>query len=454
MSKVIDMTKGSPARLMLTFAVPAVLTNLGQQLYQIVDAAIVGRGVGVEALAAVGCTDWIYWLILWSVSVMATGFATFVSRYFGSREYGKMNRAIATMTVLSVVIALVLTAAGLLAAKPLLRMMGTPSNILGNASVYLSTMIAGTVVVTLYNLTASILRAFGDSRSPLCAMIMAAILNILLDLLFVMVFRWGIFGAALASVLSQLTALTFCIIKILGIEYVEIDREAMRWEWRMAWDIFAFGMPLALQYIIINLSGIVLQSTINTQGSGFIAGYTAVNKLYGLLECSAISLSSAFTTFVSQNFGAEDFKRVRRGINVSAVLVLATAGIMMAVCLPLNRILPQLFIDFSEPGAAEALDVASRYLVNMIACLPVLYILYVYRSALQGTGDSIWSMISGVFEALTRIGVAKLLFAACGTGALYWSEPLSWLAAWLFVMIPYFFYQKKHVPIERKGASR
>ena len=445
MSKVTDMTKGSPGKLMLSFAVPVVLTNLGQQFYQIVDAAIVGRGVGVEALAAVGCTDWVYWMILWSVCVMASGFATFVSRYFGSREYGKMNRAIITMTALSVMISLVLTVVGLIATRPLLIFLNTPENILSDAVVYLSTMIAGTAIVTLYNLAASILRAFGDSRSPLLAMVMAAVMNILLDLLFVMVFRWGIFGAAIASVLSQLAALVFCVVKIVKVEYVKFDAEALRWESKMAWEIFLFGAPLALQYIIINCSGVILQSTINTQGSDFIAGYTAVNKLYGLLECSAIALGSAFTTFVSQNYGAGDFRRVRKGINVSALLAVAAAVGLLAITLPLNTVLPRLFIDLSEQGAAQAIAVAGKYLVHMILSLPVLYMVYVHRSALQGTGDSKWSLISGVLEAMTRIAVAKVLFGMWGEPALYWSEPLSWLSAWLFVFLPYLFYQKKHL---------
>lgn len=452
MSRVTDMTKGSPAGLMLSFAVPVVLTNLGQQLYQIVDAAIVGRGVGVDALAAVGCTDWTYWMILWSVSVMASGFATFVSRYFGARDYEKMNRAIVTMSGITAMIALVLTVLGLSLARPILVFLGTPENILSDAVTYLSTMIAGTLVVAFYNLAASILRAFGDSRSPLYAMIMAAVMNILLDLLFVMVFRWGVFGAALASVLSQLAALSYCIVKISRIEYVKPDRAARKWEWPLAREIFCFGVPLALQYIIINGSGMVLQSTVNLQGSAFIAGYTSVNKLYGLLECSAIALGSAFTTFVSQNYGAGDYRRVRRGINISALLAVAAAGLLMAATLPLNRILPRLFIDLSEPGAPEAVDVAARYLVNMILSLPILYLIYVHRSALQGTGDSKWSLISGIFEALVRVAVAKGLFALLGTPVLFWSEPLSWLAAWVFVLVPYCFYEKKHLRVEKEKA--
>ena len=448
MSRVTDMTKGNPAKLMLTFAVPVVLTNLGQQCYQIVDAAIVGRGVGVDALAAVGCTDWTYWLILWSMSVMAAGFATFVSRFFGSRDYVQMNRSIVTMSVLSVVISLVVTAAGLWSAKPILQWMHTPEDILQDAVIYLSTMIAGTLIVTAYNLAASILRAFGDSKSPLVAMVIAAGLNIALDLLFVMVFRWGVFGAALASVLSQLVAFVYCLIKILKVEYVKLDREALMWDWKLAWEILGFGVPLALQYIIINFSGMMLQSTINTQGKDFVAGYTAVNKLYGLLECSAIALGNSFTTFVSQNFGARNFRRVRKGVNTSIFLAIGAAVALAAITLPLNRILPQLFMDSSKQDITKALDVSSNYLIRMIASLPVLYLVYVHRSALQGTGDSKWSLVSGILEAITRVLMATVVFTLFDVKALYWSEPVSWLSAWLFVFIPYCFYKKTHLPVQ------
>lgn len=448
MSRVTDMTRGNPVKLMISFAVPVVLTNFGQQLYQIVDAAIVGRGVGVDALAAVGCTDWIYWMILWSMSVMAAGFATFVSRFFGRQDYVRMNRSMLAMSVLAAVISLILTAVGLLAARSLLVLLGTPSDILDSAVVYLSTMIAGTIVVTFYNLAASVLRAFGDSRSPLIAMIIAALLNIALDLLFVMAFRWGVFGAALASVLSQLVSFLYCVCRIKAIEYVKFDKQTMQWEWPLAWEILRFGLPLALQYIIINLSGVLLQSTINTQGSAFIAGYTAVNKLYGLLECTAIALGNAFTTFVSQNFGAGNYKRVRKGVNTSIVLAVGAAVLLIVLVLPLNKWMPRLFIDSAEEGATEALIVASKYLVNMILSLPVLYLVYVHRSALQGTGDSLWSLVSGILEAAARVLVAKAAFAVLGVPVLYWSEPVSWLAAWLFVLIPYYALRGRLLPID------
>ena len=449
MSRVTNMTSGNPYKLMLRFAFPVVLTNMGQQLYQIVDAAIVGRGVGVDAFAAVGCTDWTYWMVMWSVSVMTQGFATFVSRYFGKQDRVLTNKAITTAVYLSLIIAVIFTLGGVLLARPILVLLRTPEDILPNAVIYLTTMISGILIVAFYNLTAAILRAFGDSKTPLAAMVIAAVLNVLLDLLFVIIFRWGVFGAALASVLSQCVAFIFCTVKIFRIEYVKLDKAAWAWDGSMARDMAKFGIPLAIQYVVIHLGGMIVQSTINDQGSTFVAGYTAVNKLYGLLECTAISLGAAFTTYGSQNFGAGNYRRVRRGVNVAMVLAVGVAAALMLIVLPLRRLLPQMFIDLSEPGAPQAIEVAARYLTNMILSMPILYSVYVHRNNLQAIGIASWSLVSGIAEAVSRVVMAKLFFPFTGVEILYYVEPVAWLMAWLFVLIPYYFYQRRLLPLSR-----
>ena len=448
MSRVMNMTEGKPAGLMLRFAFPVILTNLGQQLYQIVDAAIVGRGVGVDALAAVGCTDWTYWMIMWSVSVMTQGFATFVSRYFGKNDPVKINKAITMSVYLSLIISAVFMLVGVIGARPILELMRTPAerNILSQAVTYLTTMLCGIVVVAFYNLTAAILRAFGDSKTPLIAMVIAAVMNVLLDLLFVLVFHWGVFGAAFASVLSQCVAFLFCTVKILKIQQVKLDRAAWTWDGRLAGKMARFGIPLALQYVIVNLGGMIVQSTVNDLGSSFVAGYTAVNKLYGLLECSAISLGAAFTTYASQNFGAGNFKRVRRGVNVAMALAVGVALVLVVLVLPLRYLLPQLFIDMSKEGAADVIHVAARYLTNMILSLPVLYLVYVHRNNLQAVGNASWSLISGIAEAASRVVMAKLFFDLAGMEIMFYIEPVAWLMAWLFVLFPYYHYRRKLLP--------
>ena len=443
MKRTTDMTVGSPTKHILLFALPLIITNFGQQLYMIVDASIVGRGVGVEALAAVGATDWICWLILWTVSGMTQGVSTYVSRYFGDKDYAHMNKSIAMCTLLCGAVGGVLTVAGLIAAKPLLILLNTPENILDGAVTYLMTMIAGTMVVAAYNMAASVLRALGDGKTPLIAMGIAALLNVGLDLLFVLVLHMGIFGAALASVLSQLVSFVFCFIQIRKIDCVNLGRETWRVDWKMMKALFFFGMPLALEFMVISLGGIILQSAINLQGSSFMAGYTATNKVYGLLESSALSLGVAASTFLAQNYGAGKYARVKKGVFTSTVIVLLMSVVVSVVMYFARDPVMKLFMDSAEANAAEAHRVAVYYLTILCICLSILYLLHIFRNALQAIGVAFWSMLSGFAEFGARVIMSKVVIDWMGRDALFVAEPVSWLAALLFVIIPYFFYRKR-----------
>ncbi|MBE6557576.1 MAG: MATE family efflux transporter [Ruminococcaceae bacterium] len=445
MKRTTDMTVGSPTKHLLIFALPLIVTNLGQQLYMIVDAAIVGRGVGVQALAAVGATDWIYWLILWTVTGMTQGVSTYVSRYFGDKNYGDMNKSIAMCTLLCGAVGGVLTVAGLMMAKPLLLLLNTPDDILNGATTYLFTMIAGTLVVAAYNMAASVLRALGDGKTPLIAMGIAALLNVGLDLLFVLVFHMGILGAALASVLSQLVSFVFCFIRIRKIDCVRLNKETWRVDWKMMRSLFAFGMPLALEFIVIALGGIILQSAINLQGSTFIAGYTATNKVYGLLESSAISLGVAASTFLAQNYGAGKYDRVKKGVWTSTVIVLLMSVVVSGVMYLARDPFMKLFMDEQETGGAEAHAIAVYYLTILCVCLSVLYLLHIFRNALQAIGISVWSMLSGVAEFAARVVMSKWVIDFMGSDALFVAEPVAWLAALIFVLIPYVYYHRKYL---------
>ena len=445
MSRTKDMTVGNPTKLILTFALPLILTNIGQQLYMIVDASIVGRGIGVKALAAVGATDWTYWVILWTITTMTQGFATFVSRYFGEKDYKKMNQSIANSIYLSAAVAAVLTVLGLVLTRPVLQLLKTPGDILDDSAVYLSTMIAGSLAVAGYNITAAILRALGDGKSPMIAMVIAAVMNIGLDLLTVFVFRWGVFGAALASVVSQMIACFYCLHRILKTDFIKLDKEVMRPDFPMLKELLGFGLPLALQYMVINFSGMILQSTINLQGSIFVAGYTANNKVYGLLECSAISLGFSATTFFSQNFGAKEKQRIHKGMQATIGIGIGMAliiGMLMAV---FGQPILRLFIDQTETGSGEALKIAYRYLVTMCSSLIILYLIYAYRSALQSMGSSLPSMISGFTECGARVLVAKGLFAWLGQECLYFTEPIAWLGSLLWIMGSYYVLRKRYI---------
>lgn len=443
MNKATDMTVGNPAKHIITFAIPLILTNFGQQLYMIADAAIVGRGVGVKALAAVGSTDWCYWMILWTVSGLTQGFSTFVSRYFGEKKYKNMNKVIAMSALLCVIIGVILTTTGLFAARPLLMLLNTPRDILDDSTIYLMTMIAGTLIVTAYNMAGSILRAFGDGKTPLYAMVIAASLNIGLDCVFVFLFQWGIFGAAMASVLAQLISFLFCFLKIRRIEYVHIEGTMWVPDWKLVKELILFGIPIAIQNIIIAFGGILLQSSVNLQGSIFVAGYTATNKVYGLLECSATALGVACCTFFAQNYGAGKFDRLNQGMRITLKIVVAMALTVMSIVLISRRYLLQLFLNTSEAGGPEALETGIRYLTIMIVFLVILYLIHIFRNVLQAMENSFWSMVSGFAELICRVFMAKVAIHWIGSDALFISEPVAWTGALLCVMLPYFYYKRK-----------
>ncbi len=443
MAKVTDMTTGSSTKHILRFALPLIITNFGQQLYMVADAAIVGRGVGVDALASVGATDWIYWLVLWAAIGLAQGFSTFVSRFFGDKNYERMNKTVAMTVFLCIAISVPLTVVSLLLSKPLLLLLNTPPGILDGAVIYLMAMIAGTPIVMAYNMAASILRALGDGKTPLLAMIIAAILNLGLDALFVFVFHWGILGAAVASVTAQLVSFIFCFVKIRSIDCIKLERSSWELDWGLIRAMLAFGVPISLEYIVISLGGIVLQSAVNVQGKEFIAGYTATNKLYGLLESSATSLGHASSTFLAQNYGAGNFERVKKGVRTSCVIIISMALAVMTVTLFIRKFLISLFLDVSEAGAAEAMDIGVYYLTIITVCLIILYLIHIYRNALQAMEISVWSLVSGLSECAVRILMSKFVISFIGSDALFFAEPVAWLAALITVFFPYLYYRKK-----------
>lgn len=440
--RTVRMTEGSPSGHILRFAVPLILTNMGQQLYMIVDSAIVGRGVGVRALAAVGATDWSYWLILWTVGGLTQGFSTFVSRAFGEKNYREMNRVIAASALLCALIGSILTILGLAAAEPLLKLLHTPEDILSGATAYLMTMVSGTLVVMGYNMSAATLRAWGDGKTPLTAMIISALLNIGLDCLFVFSFDWGIVGAAAASVVSQAVSFLYCIIAISRIDCITLDRQVWHPEGKQLKSMLLFGLPLAFQYVIITLGGIILQSAINQQGSLFIAGYTATNKLYSLLQCFAMSFGVSTCTFIAQNYGAGRFDRVKAGVAAAVKIVTVTAVVITGLTLLTRWQILRVFLNVKEPGGQEALAIAVRYLTIMSLFFFIQHILHVFRNVMQAIGISVWSLCSGFAELAARIFMSKAAIHFLGSDALFIAEPASWLGAMLCVFLPYFHYRK------------
>lgn len=434
MNRVKDMTKGEPAKLLLLFALPLMLGNLGQQFYMIVDAIIVGQGVGVEALAAVGATDWTYWLILWALQALAQGFSIRISQCFGEGDTQRLKKAFTMSVVLSTGIGLILTAVGLWMVHPMLRILKTPDNIMEGAASYLFVLFSGTMIVMAYNMAASILRAFGDGKTPLIAMAIAACTNVVLDLLFVLVFRWGIAGAAAATVIAQLIAFLYCANILRQVDLIKTVRKDWKWDGDVVRSLCEMGLPLAFQHVLIAVGGMILQSAINSYGFVFVAGFTATNKIYGLLESSAISLGYAMTTYMAQNYGAKHYDRIHKGMRTGVII-----GLGMSICVSIamivgGRYILQLFVSASDASAPAVLDTAYRYLFIMSCLLFFLYLLHICRSALQGLGDAIAPMLSGVMEFIMRVAAALVFTSIWGETAIFFAEPFAWAGAAIVLM--------------------
>lgn len=436
-SRVKDMTQGNPTKLIFSFALPLILGNLGQQLYMITDTVIVGQGVGLNALASLGATDWIYWLVLLPVQFLTQGFAVLITQNIGEGNEKRIRKSIAMSAILCVVIGTLISVIFPFLAKLMLHLLKTPEDIFDGAHSYVTVMYAGTLIVMAYNMVSAILRAFGDGETPLIGMIIAAAVNIGLDLLLVMGFHWGIVGAAAATIIAQLIAFLYCLRMIGKIPAVNMEREDWRADGAVIKRLLKLGMPLALSHVAIVAGGIFLQFMINGFGSLFVAAFTATNKLYGLLESSAISIGFATATYIGQNWGARNRGRIQRGIKSAMKLSIVFAVSITIGMLLLGKYLLMMFISSADAHASTVLELSYQYLTIMSVTLIILYALHVYRSALQGMGNTVIPMIAGILECVGRISVAVFLPSIMGEFGLFFAEPTAWLFSAVCVTISY-----------------
>ncbi len=308
--KVRNMTAGSPLKHILGIAMPLMLGNICQQLYTVVDASIVGKGIGVEALAALGASDWFHWLFLGIVQGFAQGFAIPMAQAFGAEDHGELRRYLGSSILLAAASAAFVTGVALLSIRPVLELLSTPMDIRPMAISYLTVLFSGIPMVMAYNLMASLLRALGDGRTPLFAILMAACINIGLDILFVIGLGWGVASAAAATLFAQGCSSFFCLARLKRISFLRLSKEDLKPEAARCRRMMGIGLPISLQNTVIAVGGMILQRFANPMGVSFIAGYTATNKLYGLLEVASLSYGYAMSTYVGQNLGARKIQRI------------------------------------------------------------------------------------------------------------------------------------------------
>ena len=433
-----DMTRGNPTKLILSFCLPIIAGNLFQQFYSLVDTLVIGQVEGVTALAAVSAAGWLDWTVLGLAMGMAQGFSIQIAQSFGAGDYAGMRRAAGQSLLLSALLTVVLTALSEALLWPVLVLLRTPENTIALTCQYLRVIFGGVVFVMAFNLLSGFLRSLGDSRTPLIAMTTAALCNIGLDILFVAVFRWGVNGVSIATVLSQCLSSLICLAALRKLPVLQLSPADWKPDPRMMRRLMILGVPVAFQNLIISIGGLVLQRVVNGFGFIFMAGFNAATRLTGLIELAGNSLGSAVGTFAGQNLGARKLDRVRLGLRRSAQIAVGLALAVALLVVMFGRSVLSLFINDDPALVEQVLTVGCRYLYVASAGLFMLYLLFVYRSTLQGLGDTVTPMVSGIIELVMRIGNALLLPLLIGEWGVYFAEISAWIGAAIFLIWGYY----------------
>jgi len=441
-----DLTKGNPFKLILLFALPVLAGNIFQQLYNMADTVIVGNTVNADALTGVGLTGSVSFLILGFVSGLTAGFGVRVAQRFGAQDEDGMRRAIAMSFSLCLIISVVLTAIAVPLAGPLLRLMKTPEQYFSYAYCYLVTIFSGIAATVLYNIVAGILRAIGDSKTPLVFLVIAAVLNVGLDFAFILGFKMHYCGAGLATVLSQLISGVACFIYMWKrYPSLRLRKSDFRWSWRLAGGHIAVGLPMALQFSITAIGCIVQQTALNGLNEAFpgvVTAYAASSKIDNFASQTFPALGTAMATFAGQNSGANRYDRVKKGTLAGMVYVLAGWALGVAFCMGLYTPLMKLFVNPSKGGDAalyfdDILRYGRKYLLFQSGCYLFLGTIFIYRNTLQGIGKSLVTMLAGVTELGGRVLTAFVFVKLWGfTGACI-SNPVAWVAADIFLLVTY-----------------
>mgnify|MGYP001098860656 CR=1 FL=1 len=430
-----DLTTGSPMRLIIGFALPTLFGMLFQQLYNMVDAMIVGKLLGSAALAAVGSTGSVNFFVIGFCMGVCNGFAIPVAQRMGAGEPSKMRRYVANAAWLSVLFAVVLTVATGLLCRQILTVMLTPADIFANAYAYIFVIFMGIPATFLYNLLAGVIRSLGDSKTPVYFLALSSVLNILLDFALILGFQAGVAGAAIATVASQGVSGIACLLYMRKrYPILRMTKEERRLDLHSCGVLCAMGIPMGLQYSITAIGSIVLQSSVNALGSLYVAAVAAGGKVYQLLACPFDAMGATMATYCGQNVGACRLDRLSRGIRSCALLGLGYS--VIAFCAML-RFAPQcalLFLDSRELDAALLTQLAARYILIQSAFFFPLSLVNIVRFSIQGMGFSPFAILAGVLEMAARTGVGMLLVPAFGYTAACFASPAAWVCADLFLI--------------------
>ena len=437
----LDMTKGNPMKIIFHFTLPIFIGNVFQQFYNMADAVIVGKFVGNRALAAVGSTGTIMFLIYGFVVGMTAGFTVLTAQKFGAGDMPAMRRTVAGASILSLIVGVILTAAFMLFMKPWLILMHTPEDIFADAYAYIMIISGGILAQMLYNLLASILRALGNSRVPLYFLILSALLNIVLDLALIIIFHMGAAGAAVATVISQGVSGVLCLIYIIKkVPMLRMTRE----DWRPSGSILQtqirIGIPMALQYSITAIGTMMVQSALNLLGSTLVAAYTTAGKIEQVVTQAYVAMGTTMATDGAQNMGAGDVSRIRQGFKASTVIGIIYSVIAAALVMTVGKYMTFLFVS---EDVALIMDSVNTYLICAGTFFIPLAIVNIYRNGIQGLGYGLLPMMAGVAELIGRGVVAVIAAGQKSYPGVCLASPAAWILASALLIGMYWYIVKK-----------
>ena len=443
MSKDEYLITDTPLKALTVFAMPMILGSFFQQIYNMADSIIVGQFVGSSALAAVGACAALTNVFICVALGAGVGAGVLVSRYFGARKYGKMKTIVSTSLISFLLLSIVLGVFGFFFANLMMSGLQTPADILDDAVLYLRVYFVGFPFLFMYNILSTMFTSIGESKIPLGLLIFSSILNILMDLWMVAGLGLGVFGAAIATLIAQGISAVFSFL-IFFARMQQYKSPFNRFERQELYSMLRIAVPSVLQQSTVSIGMMIVQAVVNPFGTQALAGYTATMRVENVFSLIFVSIGNAVSPYVSQNLGAKKYQRIRKGVHSGTYMALLTSVVISGVMVLFGRNILSLFVSGEPEQIRQVLDIAYKYLFIMAIFLWVLYLLYVYRSAIQGLGNTLIPLASGIAEFVMRVSVALLLPKLIGEDGIFYAEICAWTSAAVLLFISYMIIIRKY----------
>lgn len=445
-----NMTEGEPLKLIIPFMVPLLIGNVFQQLYNIADIIIVGRTIGVDALAAVGATAPLFMMLVVLTLGLSGGFSVVTGQRFGAGDLEGVRRSAAMTTMLCTIFVVIVMALAVIFIDPALAAMNIPDKLYADAKAYVMIIVYGLIFMMAYNMLSNILRSLGDSKTPLYFLIIATLLNIVLALVFIINFGWGVPGSALALVIAQGVSGLLCIIYIARkFPVLHLKLGDFKWDNRLAWEHIRMGMPMAVQFSVLGMGMIIIQAVCNRFGTETIAGFTAAMRIEQLALQPMISFGLAMAVYTAQNFGARKFARISRGVKKCSLLSIGFSVFAAVLMYFFGQEMIGVFLDNPSP---KVMDEAKQYLHLSVPFYFFLSQIFIYRNSVQGMGIAMIPMISGIVELVLRTAAALYLTVDYGYTGVCYASPIAWVGSSIFLFASYHYFlrllARKHVGLK------